>query len=650
MHLGHTDVTQPAQMKGTDRLVGFSGGGYSTSGEIFDAVYEDAKNNNSMFGLHQTFQDNYQANSKLAHELAGESIPGFETLRFKDVARSLTEGEALGTSERDDNYTVDLDMVNTRLKKLKETHPEIQTFEEMFAAIQKQAKDTENRAADVSARADGFGSVVNFMSGMVGAFNTNDPLNIATLPLGGWGKTATLRIATEMGIGGLSETINQVLGVRENREFLGLDNSTWRSVQQILFAAGGAGAFRGAIEGAPVLGKAVERKVAPQRALGRELLAALEEVGVPVRSEEFLNQLSPALADRSNVGSASTRAARQILEQEQRLANENPLGKTPEAITENHTRSQAAVEEYRAGMEDTMNGVETPRTSLFEDMNLRGERRGVPAEEITRAQNEASTDLDAEISVKTETITRLEDDIAKIDEKVVANETRPFSEFLREVEPRKADELAQIEAEKAQPGLGKTKRRRLAEREKKIRDSKPGQQANANRKADIESNGREKQIQRSKVQQQQKEIKALELRRERIRAKTAKEFDTTPKVKNPAQEKATSENVKLEDAEAPRIPGIPDRGGMSPSQHVEYTINRLEETDANLNRATDEAVTRVEQSFDEVDGTLDIGATRRVSSEMVVTLDDGVSMTLRNHLDDIKKNEDLVEAIRSCPI
>lgn len=647
--LGHTDTTKPAQMRGTDRLVGFSGGGYSTTGEIFGAVYEDAKNNNSMFGLQQTFQDTYQANSKLAHELAGESIPGFETLRFKDVARSLAEGEALGMQERD-NYAVDLDMVNLRLKKLKETHPEIQTFEEMFEAIKTQAKTTEVRAADVSARADGLGSVVNFMSGMVGAFNTNDPLNIATLPLGGWGKTATLRIATEMGIGGLSETINQVLGVKENRELLGLDNSVWRSVQQILFAAGGAGVFRGAIEGAPVFGKAVERKVAPERALGRELLSALEEVGVPVRSETFLNQLSPALADRSNVGSASTRAARQILEQEGRLADENPLGKTPEAITENHTRSQAAVEEYRAGMEDTMNGVETPRTSLFEDMNLRGERRGVPAEEITRAQNEASTDLDAEISVKTETITRLEDDIAKIDEKVAANETRPFSEFLREVEPRKADELAQIEAEKAQPGLGKTKRRRLAEREKKIRDSKPGQQANANRKADIESNGREKQIQRSKVQQQQKEIKALELRRERIRAKTAKEFDTTPKVKNPAQEKATSENVKLEDAEAPRIPGIPDRGGMSPSQHVEYTINRLEETDANLNRATDEAVTRVEQSFDEVDGTLDIGATRRVSSEMVVALDDGVSMTLRKHLDDIKKNEDLVEAIRSCPI
>jgi hypothetical protein len=210
--------------------------------------------------------------------------------------------------------------------------------------------------------------------------------------------------------------------------------------------------------------------------------------------------------------------------------------------------------------------------------------------------------------------------------------------------------LARIEAEKARPDLGKSKRRRLAERENKIRNSKSGKQADANRKTDIASNSKEKRVQRSKVQAEQKEIRALQLKRERVRAKAAKEFDTTPKIKNPAQEKATAENVKLEDAEAPRIPGIPERGGMSPSEHVEYTFNRLEEGDANLGRATDEAVARVEQSFDEVDGTFDIGATRRVSGDMMVTLDDGTSLNLRDHLDDIKKNEELVEAIRSCPI
>ena len=649
--LGHTDTTQPAQLRGADSLIGFSGGGYSTSGEIFDAVYEDAKINNSMFGLQQSFQDMYQANSKIAHELAGESLPGFDTLRFKDVARSLTEGEKLGVDEQA-GYTADLDMINIRLKALKKKHPEIQTFEEMWAAIQAQAKKTERHAADVTNRADGFGGAVAFASGMVGAFNTNDPLNIITLPLGGWGKSAVWRILQETGIGGVTEAINQVLGVHENRELLGLTNSVWRSAQQILFAAGGAGVFRGAFEGAPVLRNVVERKVAPNRAVGRELLRALEDAGVPVRSEEFLSRVVPLI---DNTRRATTRAAQQILEQERQFTNTNPLGKSPEAIPEHHARAQQAAEEYRAGLVNEMEGVEANvNYSLFDDMHLRGETRGetrgVPVEEINRAMDEASADIDAEISVKNERIGRLEDDIAKIDEKIEVRETKPYSDFLREVSPQKADELAKIEQQKAKPDLGKTRRGRLAKAEKAIRDTPEGKQAAANRKADVRSGEKEKNIQRKKVQAEEKEIRALELRRERVRAKAEKEIDTEPKIRNPAREKAIAENVKLEDAEIPRIPGIPQRGGMSPQQHVEVTFKRLEEADPNLGRTTDEAVTRVEQSFDEADGTFDIGASRRVSGDMMVAIDDGPSMSLRNHLDDIKKNEQMVEAVRSCPL
>lgn len=654
MHLGHTDTTKPAQMRGADRLIGFSGGGYSTSGEIFDAVFADAEQNNSMFGLHQGFQDIYQENTKRAFDLAGEAIPGFETLRFKDVARSLSAGQKpLGTHLRDDNSMVDLDMVNTRLKKLKETHPEIQTFEEMYAALKAQSKATEQHAADIQSRATGFGDVVGFMSGMVGAFNKNDPLNIASLPLGGWGKYAMTRIATEAGIGGLAETINQVLGVKENRELLGLDNSTWRSVQQILFAAGGAGAFRGAIEGAPVIGRAVERKVAPQRALGRELLKALEDVGVPVRSEAFLNQLSPYLADGSNAsGKTATRAARQILEQERQFTESNPLGDGPEAITEHHARANDAADEYRAGLEDEMNGVEPPRGSLFDDMNLRGvETRGVPVEEITRAMDEASVEVDAQIGTRNETITRLEDDIAKVEEKLTGYETRPFSELLREVSPKLADELALIEQKKALPKLGKTRRRKLAKAEEKIRNSPEGRKAVDNRKRDVAAGKEEIQIQRKKVQGEQKEIRALELRRERVRAKAEKAINTEPRpVRVPSEEKARAEGVKLEDAPPPRIPGIPNRNGMSVSENVNYTFNRLEETDPNLVRITDDALGRVKQSFDDADGTFDIGAARRVSGDMMVGLDDGTSMKLSDHLDDIKKNEEMVETVRSCPI
>ena len=663
MHLGHTDTTQPAQLRGADRLVGFSGGGYSSYGDIFDAVFNDARDNNSMFGLHQTFQDIYQANSKMAFDLAGESIPGFETLRFKDVARSLAAGEELGMHETSvqmgtgfvqyetSQYTVDLDAVNEGLKRLQETHPEIQTFEEMYAAVQAQAKATEQRAGDVLSRASLSGDVVGFMSGMAGAFNENDPLNIATLGIGGWGKSAGLRIASEMGIGGLTEAINQILGVRENRELLGLDNSVWRSAQQILFAAAGAGVFRGAFEVAPVFGKAVESRVAPQRAFGRELLSALEEVGVPVRSEEFLQQLSPYWTKTEMVSPSHARAVRHALDDEGRFSRDNPLGETPEATTEHHARVQKALEELRAARSDELNGVEPPRASIFDDMGLRGEYRGVDVAEVGRAMDEASADLDIEIAAKNDWIGRLEEDIAKIDEKIATRETKPFSDFLREMSPQKADALAQIEQQKALPGLGKTRRRRLAKAEEEIRNSPEGKQAAAARESDVASGAREKQIQRKKIQAEQKAVRALDLKRDRVREQARKAIDTEPKlIRNPAPERAADENVMLTDVAALRIPGIPNRGGVSPSTHIEVTFDRLTETDPHLNRTTDEAVARVEQSFDEVDGTVDIGATRRVSADMVVTLDDGTSMSLRQHLDDIAENERLVEAVRSCPI
>jgi len=637
-------------MHGTDRLLGFSGGGYSGYGDIIGAVYDDARDNNSMFGLHQMFFDMYEANAKTAFDLSGEELPGFAAIGFKDIARSLAANEDLGRMDRP-RYTIDLDAVNEGLKKLQETHPDIQTFEEMYAAVQAQAQATEQRAGDLLARADMGGDMVGFLAGFAGAFNKNDPVNIGSLGLGGWGSKAALRIVSEMGIGAAAETINQVLGVRENRELLGLDNSVWRSAKQVIFATVGAGLIRGGFEVAPVAGKFVEGKVAPERALGREMLAALEEVGVPVRSPEFLQQLSPYWTRTEMTSPSTARAARHALDGETEFIRSNPLGPHPVAMEAHHARIRQAAADMRAADADALNGVEAPRTSIFDDMGLRGEYHGVDVAEVGRVMDEASADLDIEINARNEQIGRLEDDIAAIDEKIAARETKPFSDFLREMSPQKADALAQIEQQKALPGLGKTRRRRLAKAEEEIRNSPEGKQAAAARESDVASGTREKQIQRRKIQAEQKAVRALDLKRDRVREKAHKAIDTEPKlVREPARERAADENVRLTDAAAFSIPGIPNRGGMSPSTHVEVTFDRLTETDPHLTRTTDEAVARVEQSFDEADGTVDIGATRRVSADMMVTLDDGTSMSLRQHLDDIAENERLVEAVRSCPI
>jgi hypothetical protein len=358
------------------------------------------------------------------------------------------------------------------------------------------------------------------------------------------------------------------------------------------------------------------------------------------------------LAPEKTTRRASTRAGQQILDQEIRFERDNALGNTPEAIAEHHKRAQDAAEEHRAGLEDEMNGVEPPRVSIFDDMNLRGvETRGVPVERVNEILDDASKEVDAELRDKGQDIVLTENHIVGLKEQVVETETRPFSDFLRDVSPQKADELAQIDQKKSLPKLGKTRRNRLAKAEKEIRRSPEGEQASANRKAEVAAGNKEVEVQNARVKTLNKEVRALELKRKRVRAKAEKGIDTRPKkIKTPSEDKARAEGVKLEDAEAPRIPGIGDRGGLSPAEHVKATVDRLKEADPELGRRMDEAVASVERSLDEVDGTYDIGASRRVSGDMMVGLDDGTSMKLKDHLEDIRKNEEMVEVVRSCPI
>ena len=244
---------------------------------------------------------------------------------------------------------------------------------------------------------------------------------------------------------------------------------------------------------------------------------------------------------------------------------------------------------------------------------------------------------------------QLENDVARLSEDVTEAETRPFSDFLRDVSPQRADELVQVEQKKALPGLGKARRGRLAKAEQEIRNSPEGEQAAADRKATVAEGNKAVKNQNTKLREAGREIRALKRKRERIRDRALKGIDTRPKkIKTPSEDKARAEGVKLEDAEAPRIPGIGNRGGLSPAENVRTTVTRLEEADAELRQRTDETAARIERSFDETDGTYDIGASRRVSGTMMVGLDDGTSRSLRGHLDDIVENEKLVEAVKVC--
>jgi hypothetical protein len=133
---------------------------------------------------------------------------------------------------------------------------QIRTLSEIYEGVKKQAKQTEQQA-----NLDW--TIPGYAGGLIGAVAGSldprtDPLNTATLAVGGFGKSAALRIASQAGGQAITEGINQLTGVQENRRLLGLDYGVSDAAMRIGGAAAGGALVQG---GAEVLTAGVRRAV-----------------------------------------------------------------------------------------------------------------------------------------------------------------------------------------------------------------------------------------------------------------------------------------------------------------------------------------------------------------------------------------------------
>lgn len=118
-----------------------------------------------------------------------------------------------------------------------------------------------NRARDLETMARGSG-LAGFAGGMVGAFA--DPVNIATLPIGGFGKTVAVRVITE-GLAQGAVTAAQTPQIASAHAAMGEEYSIRDAAFEIGTAAIGGSAIRGGIEVAPKIDAAAYRALAPLR-------------------------------------------------------------------------------------------------------------------------------------------------------------------------------------------------------------------------------------------------------------------------------------------------------------------------------------------------------------------------------------------------
>jgi hypothetical protein len=152
-------------------------------------------------------------------------------------------------------------MRDDKLRDLQAKYPDagIKTYDEIYRDLRDRAELLRRQET----RPAGFSGNVGWFLGEAGGSvdpRTN-PFNFATLPVGGFGKTALTRILSQAGGQAGIEAIDQITGVRENQRLLGGDPSVAESVMQVATTGLGAGALQGVGEGLGFLGRRWFRNV-----------------------------------------------------------------------------------------------------------------------------------------------------------------------------------------------------------------------------------------------------------------------------------------------------------------------------------------------------------------------------------------------------
>ncbi len=213
----------------------------------------------------------------------------------------------------------------------------------------------------------------NAAAGFIGAMGgaMTDPVNLYSLPLGGFGKTLGQRLLTE-GLVNAGIEAAMLPTAQRNRRELGLPDLTAGEAALNIAAAGvGAAALRGGIELAPGAVRAIDAKA--------------YELAKPVRDaiEGRLGdrELAQAFADMvpENLRTPEQEAALRILQREAELDDSSPFVRTYEAL-----------DAHRAKLEQAADALAQGRIASEGEIAAAG--RTMPAVEIERIPGDRAAD------------------------------------------------------------------------------------------------------------------------------------------------------------------------------------------------------------------------------------------------------------------
>lgn len=296
--------------------------------DIVMSAFDEQYRANSVLGVQSEFLD--RINSAKAKD--GTSLlPSFSTAEAKSIAEYLEDGKPFPADMSRqlsdlmrDNLANTPDQSKGSLKERFDKYEEL-TGGGMTSAwtdTKKSIRDVLDRAADVRSRSlpvDNF--VWSLIGGIGGAFTTRDPVNLATVFVGGVGKSALTRIASEVGLNSGIEAINVLTGVADNRRLAGVPMTPGEIVSDIALTGVGAGVLRGGFEGLGALarrfGTVPEAPPAPVPTKLEPSAPSRGLVGDFTTPEGFTGQFSPVIRagvpapdERVPPGSSTTTAQR----------------------------------------------------------------------------------------------------------------------------------------------------------------------------------------------------------------------------------------------------------------------------------------------------------------------------------------------------
>lgn len=231
----------------------------------FEASFDAQTRTNSMFGLEAAFREQEQEQirsiraaggtpPKSLNESEDGSFGGFtggiNSKRYLQAARYFIDGKD------EDGISGIIAQRETELASVAEKHPDLQlrNLRELFDTTREKAQKAEHRWNEAPTSVGG--DVGGFIAGaLAGVDPRTDPLNFITMPVAA-GETALARIGAQAGAQGLTESINQLTGVQENRRLLGLDYGLGNAALAVGGAAVGGAALQGVGE---AIGAGVKR-------------------------------------------------------------------------------------------------------------------------------------------------------------------------------------------------------------------------------------------------------------------------------------------------------------------------------------------------------------------------------------------------------